>query len=103
MEPPLPTQETVREALGLILDPEYGIPITDLGLVYDILIEKGEVTVALTLTTPACPAGQVILDAARHAVAALPGVTASQVHLVWEPPWTPDFLSEAARERLASR
>lgn len=98
-----PAKEAVWHALSLILDPEYGIPITDLGLVYDVVVEGGEVSVALTLTTPACPAGQVILDGARHAVASLPGVSASQVFLVWDPPWSPEFLSEAAREKLGGR
>lgn len=95
------TAEAVWQTLGGILDPEYGIAITDLGLVYDVRVEGDEVEVALTLTTPACPAGQVIVDGARQAIAALPGVRASQVFLVWDPPWTPDRLSEAAREHLA--
>ena len=101
MEPQsaLPTEERVREALCSVDDPEVGMNIVDLGLVYRIDITPELVRVELTMTTPACPMGDLITDNARRAVgAALPEGVAVDVALVWEPPWTPDMMSESARQ-----
>ena len=98
-QPELPTMERVREALSTVDDPEVGINIVDLGLVYGIHIAPELVRVELTMTTPACPLGELITDNARRAVgAALPQNVAVDVVLVWEPPWTPDLMSESARQ-----
>ena len=95
----LPTEERVREALCSVDDPEVGMNIVDLGLVYRIDIAPESVRVELTMTTPACPMGELITDNARRAVAAvLPQDVAVDVVLVWEPPWTPDMMSESARQ-----
>lgn len=95
----LPTEERVREALCTVDDPEVGMNIVDLGLVYRIDIAPERVRVELTMTTPACPMGELITDNARRAVAAaLPQNVAVEVVLVWEPPWTPDRMSESARQ-----
>lgn len=95
----LPAEETIREALCSVDDPEVGMNIVDLGLVYGIHIEPDRVRVELTMTTPACPLGDLITENARRAVAAvLPQDTAVEVALVWEPPWTPDLMSESARQ-----
>ena len=95
----LPTQERVREALCSVDDPEVGMNIVDLGLVYRIDIAPESVRVELTMTTPACPMGELITDNARRAVAAvLPQDAAVDVVLVWEPPWTPEMMSESARQ-----
>lgn len=94
-----PTEERVREALCSVDDPEVGMNIVDLGLVYRIDIAPESVRVELTMTTPACPMGELITDNARRAVAAvLPQDVAVDVVLVWEPPWTPDMMSESARQ-----
>ena len=101
MEPlaALPSEERVREALHSVDDPEVGMNIVDLGLVYRIDITPERVHVELTMTTPACPMGEFITDKARRAVAAvLPQNVAVEVVLVWEPPWTPDRMSESARQ-----
>jgi metal-sulfur cluster biosynthetic enzyme len=101
MEPQaaLPTEERVREALCRVDDPEVGVNIVDLGLVYRIDITAEVVRVELTMTTPACPLGELITDNARRAVGAvLPQTMAVDVALVWEPPWTPDMMSESARQ-----
>jgi len=101
MEPlaALPSEERVREALRSVDDPEVGMNIVDLGLVYRIDITPERVRVELTMTTPACPMGELITDNARKAVAAaLPQDLAVEVVLVWEPPWTPDRMSESARQ-----
>jgi len=101
MEPlaALPSEERVREALRSVDDPEVGMNIVDLGLVYRVDITPESVRVELTMTTPACPMGELITDNARRAVAAaLPQDLAIEVVLVWEPPWTPDRMSESARQ-----
>ena len=95
----LPTEQSVREALCSVDDPEVGINIVDLGLVYGIQIAPDRVRVELTMTTPACPLGDLISDNARRAVGAvLPHEVAVDVELVWEPPWTPELMSESARQ-----
>ena len=99
LQPALPTEEMVHAALSTVDDPEIGMNIVDLGLVYRIDIAPELVRVELTMTTPACPMGEIIIDNARRAVgAALPQNVAVDVVLVWEPPWTPDRMSESARQ-----
>jgi metal-sulfur cluster biosynthetic enzyme len=101
MEPQaaMPTEARVREALCSVDDPEVGMNIVDLGLVYRIDIAPERVRVELTMTTPACPMGELITDNARRAVGAiLPQNVAVDIVLVWEPPWTPDRMSESARQ-----
>ena len=72
---PIPNLElSVRKAIETVLDPEYGLPITDLGLVQRLVIDHGTVQVALVLTTPSCPAGLVILEGVKRAVESLGGV-----------------------------
>jgi metal-sulfur cluster biosynthetic enzyme len=98
-QPAAPTEERIREALCTVDDPEVGMNIVDLGLVYRIDIAPEGVRVELTMTTPACPMGDLISENARRAVrAALPEGVAVEVALVWEPPWTPDMMSESARQ-----
>ncbi|HEY0946782.1 MAG TPA: metal-sulfur cluster assembly factor [Opitutaceae bacterium] len=99
MNPPL-TLETLWQTLGTILDPEFGLSIVDLGLVYDVVLDGDRVSVAMTLTSPACPAGGMIVDGTRAALAALPGVSHVDVALVWEPPWTPARLTQGGRDQL---
>jgi metal-sulfur cluster biosynthetic enzyme len=96
-----PDLAAVRTACASVQDPEFGLSIDDLGLIYDVALdEAGRVAVALTLTTPYCPAGNVIVDAVTAAAAAVPGVTAVDVRLVWDPAWTPEMVSAQGREYL---
>ena len=85
------SEAEVREALRPVCDPELGVSIVDLGLVRDIEILDGgqRVDVTMTLTTPFCPEGPLIVAAAQKAVGRLPGVVESYVDLVWSPPWDP--------------
>jgi metal-sulfur cluster biosynthetic enzyme len=95
----LPTQAQVRAALRQVDDPEVGMNIVDLGLVYRVDIAPDRVRVELTMTTPACPMGELITDNARRALsAALPPGMSAEVALVRDPPWTPDRMSESARQ-----
>ncbi len=97
------TEADVRDALRRVYDPEFGVSLEDLGLIYNVEIAGDQVRIDMTLTTPHCPAGNVMLDGVRAAIAALPGVTNVDVGLVWEPAWNPEMLSATAREQLGWR
>ncbi|MEO7939761.1 MAG: metal-sulfur cluster assembly factor [Burkholderiaceae bacterium] len=91
--------EVVRDALRTVDDPEAGMNIVDLGLVYAIEVGMGDVAIDLTMTTAACPMVDMIMDQARAAVSAVvPPDTTVDIRLVWDPPWTPDKMSGMARE-----
>lgn len=95
------SEDDVREALRSVEDPEAGMSILDLGLVYDIRIESGKVLVDMTMTSPACPVAPYIVDESAAAIRAIaPEGTDVRVDLVWEPPWTPDRMSPEAQGRF---
>jgi metal-sulfur cluster biosynthetic enzyme len=85
------TPESVREALKPVVDPEIFISIVDLGLIRSVEVapDSGKVKVTMTLTTPFCPEGPMIVEQVKLIVAALPGVVESEVELQWNPPWDP--------------
>lgn len=93
-------RERITAALREVIDPELGIDVVDLGLVYGVDIDGADVRVQLTMTTPACPLGDHIVNDAEARIEAVEGVASVSVELVWEPPWTPDLMSDAAREAL---
>ncbi len=93
-------EATVRKALRQVKDPEAGINIMDLGLVYDVEIEAGNVDVKMTLTSPGCPAGGQILGESEQAIKALDGVESVNIDLVWEPYWTPERIDPKVRAFL---
>ena len=95
---PMPNEDDVRNALREVLDPETGMNVVDLGLVYGVEITPQRVRVTMTMTTPACPMGDLITDNARESVRAiLPEGVEVDVPLVWDPPWTPAMMSGSAR------
>ena len=96
----MPDQETIIDALKTVKDPELGVNIVDLGLVYTIQSREDEVDVEMTLTSPACPAGPEILRNAVGAIEGLDGVSKANVKLVMSPPWTQDRMSDDARDEL---
>lgn len=99
-----PGPELVREQLREVIDPELGVNIVDLGLVYEIAIDGGGlVTLEMTLTTPGCPLGGFLDDEIRRCLAALPQVRDVRLALVWDPPWAPEAMSDAAKEQLGWR
>jgi len=99
VEPGTPEGEAVA-ALETVIDPEVGINVVDLGLVYGIRIEAEEIVVTMTMTTPACPLGGLIQRGARDALElALPHLHA-RVRLVWDPPWSPRFITPRGRDWL---
>ena len=94
-------EEGVREALKTVIDPELGINIVDLGLVYETRISaEGQVDVIMTLTSPGCPLGSVIQSEIERALSSVYGVDRITVSLVWSPRWTPERMSEDARLEL---
>jgi metal-sulfur cluster biosynthetic enzyme len=94
-------ESAIRDALRQVDDPEAGFNIVDLGLVYRIGIETAAVHIELTMTTAACPLSDMIIDDMRAAVAPIvPPSTAVNIEIVWEPPWTPECMSSAAREHF---
>jgi metal-sulfur cluster biosynthetic enzyme len=93
-------QDTIYESLKQIYDPEVGISIVDMGLIYGLDIEDNKVSVVMTLTSPGCPAGPQILGQIDSSLKALEGVEDVDIQVVWSPPWTPDMLSEEARDQL---
>ncbi len=85
------TSETVRKALRGVKDPELGINIVDLGLVYDVAVsDAGDAHIQMTLTSPGCPAGAEIVQDVKNVIGDLEGIESVEVELVWEPFWTPD-------------
>lgn len=88
-------------ALSTVFDPEIPVNIYELGLIYDIVVDQsGNAGIRMTLTAPACPAAQSLPVEVRNKVAAVPDVTSAKVEIVWEPPWTKDRMSEAAKLQL---
>lgn len=99
--PNTPSEEAVRQALHDVLDPEVGIDIVELGLVYSIKVTGPDVVVEMTMTSPTCPLGEHLVGNAIDAIrASLPDVRSVDVQLVWMPPWGPSRMSAAARTQL---
>jgi metal-sulfur cluster biosynthetic enzyme len=96
----VPDQEVIIDALKTVMDPELNVNVVDLGLVYTIQSREDEVDVEMTLTTPACPAGPEILKNAVSALEQIEGVSKANVKLVMSPPWSPDRMTDAARDEL---
>mgnify|MGYP001581481119 CR=1 FL=1 len=93
-------EKKVRTALKGVIDPELRINIVDLGLVYDVREEAGEVEVEMTLTSPGCPLAGIIDEEIRRAVKKVKGVRKVGVELTWDPPWTQDMMSDEAKAEL---
>lgn len=97
-------EEAVYNALRQVEDPELFVNIVDLGLVYEVDVSeeggKTQVHVKMTMTSPACPAGPMLVQESRDAVLDLEGVDDCEIEMVMSPPWTPDRMTEAARDEL---
>jgi len=93
----MPTKEAVLEALHKVEDPELGMDIVDLGLLYDVEVAGSKVKVIHSLTSMGCPAGPMIQEDIRTVVANLDGVEEVEIDLTWDPPWTPERMSEDAK------
>ena len=96
----LVSQEDVMAALKSVYDPEIPINVVDLGLIYDVQVNSGNVFVQMTLTAPGCGMGPFIAQQAEWAIADIDGVEDVQIELTFEPPWSPDLISEDAKAQL---
>lgn len=99
------TEATVREELKRVIDPELFVNIVDLGLVYEVDVQDAEegqsdVKIEMTMTSPMCPAGPQLINQSRLFVSQMPGVRNVDVKIVMSPPWTPDCMTEEARDQL---
>jgi metal-sulfur cluster biosynthetic enzyme len=93
----MPTRDDVLEALRGVEDPELGMDIVELGLVYDVVVAGPRVKVVYSLTSMGCPAGPLIQQNVEETVSAMPEVEDVQTELTWDPPWTPDKMSDDAK------
>ncbi len=93
-------QDTLISALRTVKDPELNVNVIDLGLVYSIQAHDDEVDVEMTLTSPACPVGPEMLRNAAAALQSVQGVAKANVKLVMSPPWSPEKMTDAARDEL---
>ncbi len=94
-------RERVIEQLQTVYDPEIPVNIYELGLIYEVKVdESGATAIRMTLTTPMCPAAEELPPEVESKARGVPGVTSVQLDLVWDPPWNPDMMSEAARLEL---
>ena len=92
---------TVREALRMVIDPELGENVVDLGLIYSIAVSPdGAAVIEMTTTTRGCPAAAFLEQAVASAAGAAPGIRAAEVRMTWEPPWSPELIGGDARRRL---
>ena len=97
----MPTVEQVTEALRVVTDPEIGINIIDLGLVYDVSVtDDGAVSITYTLTSMGCPVGPLFQKEITDTAASVPGVTAVDAQMTLNPPWGPEKMSEFAKSAL---
>ena len=94
------TTEAIYESLKSVFDPEIPVNVVDLGLVYDVQVTKGDVYVQMTLTFPGCGMGPFIAQQAEWAIQDVEGVEDVEIELVFDPPWSPDLISEEARSQL---
>jgi len=94
-------RDQVWEILHDVYDPEIPLNIADLGLIYDLQVsDAGEVSILMTLTSPGCPVGDMLAEEIRDRAMSIPGVTDVQVEFTFEPPWTPERISEEGRQML---
>jgi len=97
----MPTNEEVYKELKQVYDPEIPVNIVDLGLVYDVMVqETGICNVTMTLTSQSCPEARTIPEVMKRRINALPGITGTEIQIVWEPAWTPQKISPEGRVQL---
>lgn len=94
------TKEQVLETLKTVKDPEIGLDVVSLGLIYEVAVADDKVKVIMTLTSPMCPLGEVLVEEVQKALGGLAGVAGVEVQLTFEPPWDPSRMSEEAKTEL---
>jgi metal-sulfur cluster biosynthetic enzyme len=96
----MPSVDEVQDALSNVIDPELGLDFVELGLIYEIEVDGVNVNVTFTLTSPGCPIGPQVSEQIEEFVSELPGVESVSSHMTFNPPWTPDAMSEDAKFAL---
>jgi metal-sulfur cluster biosynthetic enzyme len=96
----MPTREQIIDALRVVEDPELGMDIVELGLLYDVEVADAKVKVTYSLTSMGCPVGPMIEQEIRETVASMDGVEETEAELTWDPPWSPDKMSDDAKFML---
>jgi metal-sulfur cluster biosynthetic enzyme len=94
------TKEQILEEMKQVSDPEIGMDVVNLGLVYDVTINGDSVYIKMTMTAPTCPVTPWILSEAQRVVENISGVEAADIELVWVPPWNPSMMTDEAKEAL---
>jgi len=94
------TKEIVMQKLSEVVDPEIGLNIVEMGLVYSVEINDDSVNIKMTLTAPGCPLQNTLVSIAKDAVQNIPGVKNVNIQIVWDPPWHPSMMSEEAKRKL---
>ena len=94
------TEDAVFNAVKEIIDPEVGINIVDMGLIYGVDIEDETVNITMTLTSPGCPAGGQLINGTQHVTQQLEGVDEVNINVVWTPRWTPEMMTEEAKDGI---
>ena len=100
MNNPAPDADAVRALLRQVIDPEVGANIVDMGLVYEVEVGADNILIRMTMTSPACPMGEMIVDDVRAVLADKLPDWPADVALVWEPPWNPSMMSARTRENF---
>jgi metal-sulfur cluster biosynthetic enzyme len=96
-----PLEEQIRSALRQVIDPELGINVIDLGLVYELKVQNDHATVVMTMTSPAGPLSAYLSESIRkNLVQLVPGIKSAEVEFVWDPPWSPEKMTGEARRQL---
>ena len=96
----MPSVDEVTEALTNVIDPELGLDFVELGLVYEVEVDDSDVHITFTLTSPGCPIGPQVSEQMKEFVGELDGVEGVHPHMTFNPPWTPDLMSEDAKFAL---
>lgn len=94
------TRELVMQKLSEVVDPEIGLNIVEMGLIYSVEINDDSVDVKMTLTAPGCPLQNTLVSIAKDAIQQIPGVKRANIQIVWDPPWHPSMMSEEAKKKL---
>jgi len=94
------TKDDVLAALSEVMDPELGVSLVDLGLIYNVDVADNKVDVKMTLTAPGCPLHSVMRQNAQDRITRMEGVNEANVQVVWDPPWKPEMMSEKAKKQL---
>lgn len=94
------TKELVMQKLSEVVDPEIGLNIVEMGLIYSVEISDDSVDVKMTLTAPGCPLQTTLASIAKDAIQQIPGVKRANIQIVWDPPWHPSMMSEEAKKKL---